>query len=281
LTARPGRRLVASMSALAATPRPSTLAAAHALWWREVVRFYRQRSRIIGALSSPVLFWAVLGGGLGSSFSVSTVGGQTVSYAPYFFPGILTLTVLFTSILSMISIIEDRQAGFLQGVLVSPVSRMAIVLGKVAGGATLGLLQVAMMCVLLPLAGLTPTVPGLLMALIVTAMMSVALAALGYLIAWSMESTQGFHVLLNTLLMPMWMLSTSAFPLEGATPWIAWMMRLNPLTYTVDALRYVLFASAGREMATQTGLSLAALLGISAGFSVVMVGLAAAVTRKR
>ena len=124
------------------------LPATYSLWRRDVVRFLRQPSRVIGALASPVLFWFVIGSGLGSSFE----GG----FLQYFFPGSLALIVLFTAIFSTISIIEDRQEGFLQGVLASPAPRVAIVLGKALGSTTLATINGVLFLMLLPLAGLSP-----------------------------------------------------------------------------------------------------------------------------
>ena len=124
----------------ALTPaRAGTLLPSLSLWWREVVRFYRQRARVVGVIASPLLFWIVIGSGFGTSFRSSGAGGQ--HYLAFFFPGALIMIVLFTAIFTMMSVIEDRNKGFLLSVLVAPVSRSVIVLGKVLGGATLATLQ--------------------------------------------------------------------------------------------------------------------------------------------
>src|SRR5208337_393516 len=122
-----------------APPSAGILLPSFSLWWREIVRFYRQRARVVGVIASPLLFWIVIGSGFGSSFRSSGAGGQ--HYLNYFFPGALTMIVLFTAIFTMMSVIEDRKEGFLLSVLVAPVSRSVIVLGKVLGGATLATLQ--------------------------------------------------------------------------------------------------------------------------------------------
>src|SRR3954468_19874246 len=131
--------IAATARAEQAPRNASTTLAAATLWWREIVRFYRQRSRVVGVIASPLLFWIVIGSGFGSSFR-SQNGGQT-HYLEYFFPGAITMIVLFTSIFAMMSVIEDRKEGFLLSVLVAPVSRSVIVLGKVLGGTTLAALQ--------------------------------------------------------------------------------------------------------------------------------------------
>ncbi len=209
------------------------------LWWREIVRFLRQRNRIIGALGTPLVFWLIIGSGLGSSFRSGTLGGE--HYLEYSFPGTLALILLFTSIFSTISIIEDRQVGFLQSVLVAPVPRSAITLGKMLGGTTLALLQALVFVLLAPTVGISLTwekVAGLGGVLFLVAF---ALTGVGFLIAWRLDSTQGFHAIMNLLLMPMWLLSGSFFPASGAPVFIRAVIQANPLTYGVGAIRRLLY----------------------------------------
>ena len=204
--------------------------ATYSLWRRDVVRFLRQPSRIVGALLTPVIFWFVIGSGMGSSFSP---GG----FLPYYFPGSLALIVLFTAIFSTISIIEDRQEGFLQGVLASPAPRLAIVLGKALGSTTLAVLNGVLFLLLIPFSGLTPGFGDLLAAVACVALLALALSGLGILIAWPLKSTQGFHAIMNVALVPMWLLSGALFPATGASPWVRTLMRFNPLTPAVEILR--------------------------------------------
>jgi len=206
--------------------------ATYSLWRRDVVRFLRQPSRVIGALASPVLFWFVIGSGLGSSFE----GG----FLQYFFPGSLALIVLFTAIFSTISVIEDRQEGFLQGVLASPAPRVAIVLGKALGSTTLAVVNGVLFLALLPLAGLSPGPAAILATVASIALLGLALSGLGLLIAWPMQSTQGFHVIMNIALVPLWLLSGALFPATGAAGWVRTVMNLNPLTPAVAVLRTLL-----------------------------------------
>jgi len=236
--------------------------AAETLWLREIVRFVRQRNRIVGALGTPLLFWLIIGSGLGRSFQAGGSGG---GYLEYFFPGTLALIVLFTAIFSTISIIEDRQVGFLQSVLVAPVPRSAVTLGKIMGATTLAVLQALMFLALAPIAGISLDLQKFFGLAGVLTMMGFSLSALGYLIAWRMESTQGFHAIMNLLLIPLWLLSGALFPPSGAPGWIRGIIRANPLTYGIAAVRQILFW--GNRM--ESGLpSLAASLAVSALFCV-------------
>src|SRR5437868_2430549 len=213
---------------------------AFTLWWREVVRFYRQRSRVVGVIASPVLFWIVIGSGFGTSFKGGSGTGQQ-HYLDYFYPGALIMIVLFTSIFTMMSVIEDRKEGFLLSVLVAPVPRSAIVLGKVLGGTTLSTIQGLIFLAFAPLVGVHVS-PGDFMLVVLTVfLVSFALTALGFAIAWPMDSTQAFHAIINLFLIPLWLLSGALFPVAGASGWLRVLMRINPLTYGVEALRNLLY----------------------------------------
>jgi ABC-2 type transport system permease protein len=216
------------------------LLAVATLWRREIVRFLRQRSRVVGALGQPVVFWLLLGGGLAASFRPPGAPGGT-GYVEYFYPGIIALIVLFTAIFATISVVEDRQAGFLQGVLVAPVARWMIVLGQALGATTLALLQGTLFLALAPAVGIPLTLAAVAAAMAVMFLIAFALTSLGLLIAWRMDSTQGFHAIMNLILLPIWLLSGAFFPATGAPAWLAWVMTLNPLTYGVAALRRTLY----------------------------------------
>jgi ABC-2 type transport system permease protein len=227
-------------------------------WWgmwvlcqREITRFFRQRNRVIGALGQPILFWLLFGAGLQRSFRMDTAGGAGEggpSFLEYYFPGTLVLVLLFTAIFTTISIIEDRREGFLQGVLVSPLPRWAMVLGKVLGGALIATGQGAVFLLLawtLQVELSAPRILGLITFLLIA---SIGLTSVGFVMAWRMESTQGFHAIMNLVLMPMWLLSGAFFPIPALIPGsdlgqfvIHWMMRLNPITYCVAGVRQTLF----------------------------------------
>lgn len=217
--------------------------AVYTLWRRELVRFFRQPSRIAGAAGSPLIFWVLIGSGLSGSFRLPG-GPADLDYLEYFFPGTMVLTLLFAAIFSTISVIEDRNQGFLQGVLVAPVPRASIAAGKVLGGATLAWLQAVIFLALAPLAGVRLTLSSALAAAGVLAVLGIALTAVGFAFAWKVDSVQGFHAVMNLLLVPMWLLSGAFFPPSGAPGWLAAVMSANPLTYGVAALRWALYGSA-------------------------------------
>src|SRR6266446_3612934 len=205
-----------------------------------MVRFLRQGNRVIGALGTPLVFWLLLGSGLGKSFS-APAAPEGHGYLEYFFGGTIVLVLLFTAIFSTISIIEDRREGFLQAVLVAPVGRFAIVLGKILGGTTLAFVQGLVFLVLAPLLGLELSAVAFAWLVVVMFLISFALTGLGFVIAWQMSSTQGFHAIMNLFLIPLWLLSGAVFPSEGAPIWLGWVMKVNPLRYGVTALRAGLY----------------------------------------
>jgi ABC-2 type transport system permease protein len=217
---------------------PGLWTPAYSLWRRELVRFYRQKARVVGVIASPLLFWVVLGSGFANTFrSHGPEGTDNAHYLSFFFPGAIVMIVLFTAIFSMMSLIQDRNEGFLLSVLAAPISRSSIVLGKVLGGATLAAIQGWIFLVFSPLAGVHASVDGILYSMLVIGLTSFALTALGFIIAWPMDSTQAFHAVINLILIPLWLMSGALFPVSGASGWLRWLMLLNPLTYGVDALR--------------------------------------------
>jgi ABC-2 type transport system permease protein len=207
------------------------------LWQREMVRFFRQRDRIVGALATPVVFWLLLGSGLGRSFTSPEGHG----YFEFLYAGTLVMILLFTAIFSTISIIEDRREGFLQAVLVAPVGRFALVVGKIFGGATLALIQGTIFLAFAPVIGVSLNLASALWIFAVMFLVAFALTGLGFIIAWQLNSTQGFHAIMNLFLIPLWLLSGAVFPAAGAPKWLGWIMRANPLSYGVTALRQGLY----------------------------------------
>jgi ABC-2 type transport system permease protein len=210
-----------------ATPAlPVVLTLAH----RELVRFFRQGNRVFGALGQPIIFWLLFSEGL---------RGNQLDYT-HFFPGTLVMILLFTAIFATITIIEDRNEGFLQSVLVSPAPRWAMVLGKILGGATIAWLQGLLFLILGAFTLKLSSSPlDVMLAVVLMAAVAIALTGLGFIIAWRMESTHGFHAIMSVFLFPMWLLSGAFFP-GGGSGWLAWVIRLNPLTYGVAGLRHYL-----------------------------------------
>jgi ABC-2 type transport system permease protein len=243
------------------------------LWWREIVRFYRQRSRVVGVIASPVLFWIVIGSGFGTSFR-GGAGPGNQHYLDYFFPGALIMIVLFTAIFTMMSVIEDRKEGFLLSVLVAPVHRSVIVLGKVLGGTTLSAIQGLVFLIFAPALGVHFGLTQLGLIVLTVFLVSFALTALGFAIAWPMDSSQGFHAVINLFLIPLWLLSGALFPLSGASGWMRLLMRANPLTYGVEALRAVLFPGT-------SAFSVRVSLIVLAGFALIMFVIAFAMANRR
>jgi ABC-2 type transport system permease protein len=196
------------------------------LWQRELVRFWRQKSRVLGVVASPLVFWLIIGYG-------SNDLGR-------FYSGALVLTVMFSAIFSTISIIEDRREGFLLSMLVSPAPRTSLVLGKIMGSATLAWIQGLIFLAFAPLAGVRIGPMELLPVVAAILLISFTLTGLGFVIAWRMESTAGFHAIMNLLLVPMWMVSGSLFPMATAHGWVKAIMWVNPLTYSIALLNYTL-----------------------------------------
>jgi ABC-2 type transport system permease protein len=246
---------------------------AFTLWWREIVRFYRQPGRVIGVLASPLVFWIVLGSGFGTS--LRSTGGDQQHYLDYFYPGTLILIVLFTSIFTMMSVIEDRKEGFLLSVLVAPVPRTAIVLGKVLGGTTLSAVQGLIFLIFAPFAGVHLQPFQVLLVAVVVFLVSFSLTALGFAIAWPMDSSQAFHGIVNLFLIPLWLLSGALFQLDSASGWIRAIMRLNPLTYGVKALRLLLYPGQDHSFELKSAMATLVL------FSLVMFGLALLMANRR
>lgn len=229
----------------ALTPQP--LRASASLAWREILRFLRQPNRIVASIGTPLVFWLLFGTGLKNSFSLSAAGQGGASFLEYYFAGSLVLILLFTSIFTSISIIEDRREGFLQGVLVAPIPRWSIVLGKVLGGSSIALFQGLFFLLLAIPLGINWHPVGVIGLIGLLAVTSLALTSLGFFFAWRTDSSQGFHAIMNLVLMPLWLLSGGFFPIPEWTPDAAWSdkvlhvaMRANPLSYAVAGARHLL-----------------------------------------
>jgi ABC-2 type transport system permease protein len=201
------------------------------LWWRELVRFWRTKARVLGVVASPLLFWLLIGYGSGD--------------LARFYSGALVLTVMFSAIFSTISIIEDRREGFLLSMLVSPAPRTSMVLGKILGAATLAWIQGLIFLCFAPLAGVSISFGNLGPIVAAIFLISFTLTGMGFVIAWKMESTSGFHAIMNLLLVPMWMVSGALFPMSTAHGWVRALMWINPLTYSIALLNGLLGIGGG------------------------------------
>jgi len=202
---------------------------------REFVRFIRQPTRVIGSVGQPVLFWLFLGAGFTPSFKAP--GMEGVTYMEYFYPGVLMMMMLFASIFATITVIEDRDQGFLQGVVVAPVPRLAIVLGKVLGGSSIALFQSLLLLVAAPFLGLPMTVSGTILVVVAMVLTSIGLTSLGFAVAWGMKSTSGFHAFMMIFMMPLWLLSGALFPMNEVPGWLSAIMTINPVSHALTLVR--------------------------------------------
>ncbi|MFQ5509566.1 MAG: ABC transporter permease [Leptospirillia bacterium] len=224
------------------------------IWLRDVRRFIRDRPRMIGSLVQPTLFLLVLGNGLGHGlFRGMGKDGGGVDYMAFIFPGIVAMTILFTSAFSAISVIWDREVGFLKEVLVAPVSRWAVTFGKVLGGATVAVLQGCIMFLLAPVAGVSLPVLAILFMLPVMFLVALAMTAMGLAAAARMRSMQGFTVIMNFVVLPIFFLSGAMFPIQDLPAWLHTLVHLDPLTYGVDALRGVTTGITDRAQSVNLG----------------------------
>jgi len=236
------------------------------MWLRELKRFVRSRSRIIGSLGQPLLFLLALGYGLGSVFQAAGQG----SYIQFLAPGVICMTLIFSAIFGGIQVIWDRQFGFLKETLVAPVSRFAIMIGRTLGGATVATVQGSIVLFITFFIGFHPfswllIVPAILVMLLIATLF----ASLGMMIGSILKDMQGFQLIMNFLVMPLFFLSGALFPLSGLPTAMVYITRIDPLSYGVDALRSLLINASAYPLALDIGvlfLITAALLGLGSYF---------------
>jgi ABC-2 type transport system permease protein len=216
------------------------LATVKVLVYRDLVRFFRQPTRIVGALVQPLLFWVVMGQGFAAYFHAPGAEG---GYVQYFYPGVLVMVAVFASIFSSSGLIEDKQQGFLQAVMVGPAPRWALVVGKSLGASSVALLQVVVFLLLVVVAGWDVKNIAWTGVVTVTLLMVLGLSFFSFALAWVLNNNQAYHAVQMTVLMPLWMLSGAMFPVQAQSVWLTWVMRLNPLTYSVEGLREALSGS--------------------------------------
>ncbi len=223
----------------------------YTLWLRQMKRYLRSRARIIGSLGQPILFLFALGFGLGPMYAQANGGANYINFIA---PGIIAMSILFTAMFSGIEIIWDRQFGFLKETFVAPVSRMTIMFGRTIGGASVALLQGCIVFVIALLAGFRPE-SLILLPLAFLCMFAIALTftALGTAVACRLEDMQGFQLIMNFLIMPLFFLSGALFPLTNLPKVLSILVQLNPLSYGVDALRFTLIGTAHWSIFTSLG----------------------------
>ncbi len=212
----------------------------YAIWYREMVRFMRDRGQWLGLVIQPLLYLLLVGEGISNSMTFR--GASNLSYLTFMYPGIVGMSVLFTSVFSGVGIIWDREFGFLKEVLVAPVARWAVAAGKSLAIATIVVIQAAVLLILAPLAHVPLTLGSALGILGVCAVLGFALGSLGIAIGSRMQSMQGFQFVMNMLVMPLFFLSGALYPLRGLPTWLNALAKIDPLTYGIDALRNVVYA---------------------------------------
>ena len=253
--------------------------AIYAIWLRDIVRFKSERTRIVSAFAQPLIYLVVMGTGLGATVRLAAAP-PGFSYLAFMYPGILGMTVLFAALFSAISIIWDREFGFLREILVAPISRTSIVIGKVLGGATVAAFQGTVLLMLAPLVGVPLGATQIVELSLVMFLAASALTSLGLAIASRMTSMEGFQVVMNFLVIPMWLLSGAFFPLRGLPGWMTVLARVDPLTYAVDGLRGIVFGQAP-PAAALVAHSPVLDAAVIVGFLAVMLGLALWAFRSR
>jgi ABC-2 type transport system permease protein len=242
----------------------------HTIWLRNMKRYLRSRSRIIGSLGMPLFFLLVLGFGLNS---VVRIPGTGQGYMGFIVPGIISMSVLFTSVFSGIQIIWDKQFGFLKETLVAPVSRMEIMLGQTLGGATTAWIQGFIILALSLLMGLNiASVSGFVIASVFMVLIGLSFTAFGIAIASKMEDMHGFQLIMNFVIFPIFGLSGALFPIDSLPSWLRSLTLLDPLTYGVEGIRYGLVGTS--QINPFVGLL------VLAGFTVFMVAVGALLFRK-
>ena len=238
----------------------TTLRAIYIVWYRDLLRFWRDRARIVASLAQPLLFLVVFGTGLSSSLggAFGGSGAGSLSYIQFMYPGIIGMAVLFSAVFGAMSIVWDREFGFLKEMLVAPIDRSAIAVGKALGGATQAMIQGLILLVLAPFVGVTLTVGSVLLLVPFVFVLAFALSSLGVALAARMRSMQGFQIVMNFLLMPIFFLSGALFPLTAGLPlWMTVLTRLDPASYGIDPLRRIVLGAAMPQAAVDAlGLTL-------------------------
>jgi ABC-2 type transport system permease protein len=266
--------------------RLASLRAVYIIWYRDILRYWRDRWRLVASLAQPLLFLVVFGSGLSSSLGGAFGRGSGLSYIQFIYPGIIGMSILFTAIFGAMSIVWDREFGFLKEVLVAPIDRWAVAIGKALGGTTQAMIQGLILLVLAPLVGVKLNVLTVVELLPLAAVLAFGLASFGVMIASMMKSLQGFQVVMNFLMMPMFFLSGALFPLTNLPNWMTVLTRVDPASYGIDPIRRVVLENSGTPAAyglTIAGHILAIPLeaGIMFAFGAVMLGIAVVMFQRR
>jgi ABC-2 type transport system permease protein len=290
--ARPG----AAPATVAVEPVDTRLASVRAIyiiWYRDILRYWRDRWRLVASLAQPLLFLVVFGSGLSSALGRGTLFGSATgfTYIQFMYPGIIGMAILFTAIFGAMSIVWDREFGFLKEVLVAPIDRSAVAIGKALGSTTQAMIQGLILLVLAPFVGVKLSPLTVLELIPLAAILAFGLSSFGVALASMMKSLQGFQVVMNFLMMPMFFLSGALFPLTSSLPgWMTWLTHLDPASYGIDPLRRVVLSDSGRpsRVVEQFALTINGQVlpipleaGIVLAFGAVMLGIAVMMFQRR
>ena len=229
--------------------RVSTLQAVYIIWYRDVLRYWRDRTRLVTSLAQPLLYLLIFGVGLSSAIGRGALSGSGVppsfSYIQFMYPGIIGMAVLFTAIFSAMSVVWDREFGFMREILVAPISRSAVALGKALGGATQATIQGLVMLVFAPIIGVHLSVISVIEVIPLLFVLAFSLTCFGVAVSARMRTMQGFQVMMNFLMMPMFFLSGALFPLSGLPAWMTVLTRFDPVAYGIAPVRSAVLGGAG------------------------------------
>ena len=254
-----------------ASPIKRDLMGIYTLWQRDVIRLWRDRIRLVGSFIQPLLFLFILGSGLSPRMGAMGImrSGRALGYQGFLFPGIVAMSVLFTASFAGVAIVWDREVGFLKEVLVAPLSRTAVVLGKIFGGATNSVVQGSLILLLFPLFHLRISPERLILAFLVMILIGLTQTSVGVLLGVRMTSSQGFMVLMNFVILPLFFLSGALYPLDRLPGWLSVASRIDPLSYGVDLLRWDLVGVHYHSLLTDLS-SLFVFMGVMGVLSVIL-----------
>lgn len=220
--------------------------AVFAVWQRDVIKFFRDKGRLIGSFAMPFMFLILFGSGMSGAMQ-SMLGGNSgggpladFDFVEFMFPGIIGMVVFNTAIFSALSVVQDKEFGYMREILVSPMSRVSIAIGKVLGGSTIAVIQGLMMLIFVPFIGVSLSFSMILQLIPIMLLVAFTISAIGMLIASLLKTAQGFQMIIQILLFPMLFLSGALFPLNGLPTWMDIIVKINPLTYSVDMFKEII-----------------------------------------
>src|SRR5713226_80103 len=292
LTAASSGAAAASSAAERADTRMASLRAIYIIWYRDILRYWRDRWRLVASLAQPLLFLIVFGSGLSSALGRGSLfgGAGGLSYIQFMYPGIIGMAILFTAIFGAMSIVWDREFGFLKEVLVAPIDRSSVAIGKALGATTQAMIQGLILLVLAPFVGVKLSLLTVLAMVPLAAVLAFGLSSFGVMLASMMKSLQGFQVVMNFLMMPMFFLSGALFPLTNLPTWMTIVTRIDPASYGIDPLRRVILSDSGLPSAAidRLGLTINGQVlpipleaGIMLAFGAVLLGVAVVMFQRR